>query len=195
MPLLAAVLLSMPVGAVAQQAPPDHNSMMSQLTDAQRAQIMPIMQDGMQRSRSIMGAAHEREMAALSAEHRARVQAVLDQLPAPPPRPAAGQGPPPRNGPGMHGDGGHFRAAGQQIDAVLTPAETQAVIAVGQDARTQLKAVQDDMHNKISPILTDAQRQTMDQMKQNRGMRPHTDDAGMYLLMGARAAMGAERQP
>ena len=57
---------------------------------------------------------------ALSADHRARVQAIIDQV-----------------------NGGSLdrRSAAQQIDAVLTPSETQAVLAQQAKMREEMHAV------------------------------------------------------
>lgn len=168
------------------------------LTSDQRQKIGPIMRSTMTQMRSIMDDAHNRELAALSADHRAKVQQITAQasaamqraMPAMPPGPNTGLpgGPP-------HRDMGQISALRQQhqqyigqIDAVLTPSESQAVLAIGNDAHSKVTSLHESAINQIKPLLTADQAKTLDQipMRGHFGMgKNRTPDAGAYLLMGA----------
>jgi hypothetical protein len=86
----------------------------------------------------------------LSADHRAKVQALIDQV-------QSGSLDP--------------RDASTQIDAVLSPAETQAVLAEAQKMR-------DAMHQAFSPPGG-----STDQPPHRDGMMNRKPDAGRFLLM------------
>jgi len=175
------------------------------LTPDQRQKIQPIMKSSFDQMRSIVQDAHGREMAALSADHRAKVQQIIDQakaaMPSEMPSHMPPGGPngasPPHNGP-MSAIRAQHRQFISQIDAVLTPGESQAVDAIGRDARTKVVALHQSAINQIKPLLNADQAKTLDQMPMRGHMgvgRNHAEDAGGYLLMGAMAHMRPEMHP
>lgn len=191
--------------AAAPEGPPGPHGFAGRLnlTPDQRQKIGPIMRSTMTQSRSIAEDAHNREMAALSADHRAKVQQLIDQArtsmqrmmpPMPPPGPNAGPHP------GM-GKFGAFRQQHEklvsQIDAILSPSEKQSVIAIGNDAHSKMTALHDSAMNQVKPLLTADQAKMLDEMKTHRGAMEsnRTPDAGRYLLMGAMGHMRPEMHP
>ena len=173
------------------------------LTADQRQKIEPIMRQTKTQMRSIAEDAHNREIAALSADHRAKVQQVIDQgraamlrmMPAMPPKPPGAE---------PHPDMGKFGAIREQhqklilqIDAILSPSEKQAVIAIGNDAHSKMTALHESTMNQVKPLLNADQAKMLDQMKSRHvGMEAsRTPDAGAYLLMGAMGHMRPETHP
>ncbi|MBV9149810.1 MAG: hypothetical protein JO024_08085 [Candidatus Eremiobacteraeota bacterium] len=175
------------------------------LTADQRLKIEPIMRSTMTQMRSIVDDAHTREMAALSADHRTKVQQIIDQArsamqhmmpPMPPPGPNAEH---------PHPDMGKFGAIREQhqklisqIDAVLSPNEKQSIISIGNDAHSKMTALHTSAINQVKPLLNADQAKMLEQMP----MRGHfgmggnqTPDAGKYLLMGAMGHMRPEMHP
>ncbi len=175
------------------------------LTADQRQKIQPIMRSTMTQMRSITEDAHNREMAALSADHRAKVQQIIDQargsmqrmMPAMPPSGPNAQRP--------HPDMGKFGAMRaqheklvSQIDAILSPSEKQSVIAIGNDAHSKMTALHASAINQIKPLLNADQAKMFEQMPMRGrfGMGANqTPDAGKYLLMGAMGHMRPEMHP
>ena len=172
------------------------------LTPDQRQKIAPIMRSTMTQMRAINEDAHNREMAALSADHRAKVQQVIDQARASMPRmPIPPHGSNAAPNPGM----GKFGAMRQQheklvsqIDSILSPSEKQSVIAIGNDAHSKMTALHTSVLNQVKPLLNADQAKMIEQMPM-RGRfamgANHTPDAGKYLMMGAMGHMRPEMHP
>jgi hypothetical protein len=164
------------------------------LTPDQRQKIQPIMRSTMTQMRSIMDDAHNRELAALSSDHRTKVQQIITQASAAMQRAMPAMPPPGANVEPPHGKG-RFSALRQQhqqfisqIDAVLSPSESQAVLAIGNDAHSKATSLHQSAISQIKPLLSADQAKTLDQMpmRGHFGMgKEHTPDAGAYLLMGA----------
>jgi len=179
------------------------------LTADQRQKIEPIMRSTMTQMRSIGEDAHNRELAALSADHRAKVQQIIDQARSAMQAHMPPMVPPDANGGPPHRDMGQITAIRQQhqkiiaqIDSILSPSEKQAVISIGNDAHSKMTALHTSAINQIKPVLSADQAKMLDEMpmRGHIGMRAgRTPDAGAYLLMGAighmRPGMHPEMHP
>ena len=177
------------------------------LSSDQRQKIEPIMRSTMQQARSIGEDAHNRELAALSADHRVKVQQLIDQARSSMQRMMPPMPPPGADAERPHPDMGKFgeiRAAHQkliaQIDAILSPNEKQQVIAIGNEARSKMMALHTSAMNQVKGLLNADQAKMLEQMPMHGrfGMGPganKTPDAGKYLLMGAMGHMRPEMHP
>ena len=171
------------------------------LTPAQRQQIEPILRDGERRMRELRGQASAAALGALSPDHRSRVQQIAAdanrQIRAAwssrQPSTDASASPQPRRG-AMRGEITSIvaKSAGE-IDALLTPQESQAVLTQRQTFESERDTILASTASQMRPLLTGDQQQKLDtwsaKMK-GHAARVQQADAGRFLLMAAAPPRG-----
>jgi len=153
--------------------PPGHHDRMAsdlKLTDAQRAAIDKLKEQGRAEFARVHTETHRRLIAQLSPGHRDLLATVAGNL--------------------ATGSIASYRDAAKQLDDALTEQEKQNIVRVEQTFRKQMSDAMQSQHAKFDAVLTPEQRATLaaHRPQQPPGMRPggerrnHTPDAGMTLL-------------
>jgi|GEM_PF-4043451 len=191
--LVIATFSAAPVlaGAVAEaQAEPPHGQAgivrALDLTPQERQQAQPILRSSSQQLRALEDQTRTTVFEALSPDHRQQVQQIVAQARQELQAARQSQGSARQVKPILDKDA-------RQIDAILTPQESQAVLAQRANAESQARNIISSTVRQLRPILTSDQQQKLDawssKMQQREG-REGQPDAGRFLLM---VAMHGER--
>lgn len=158
------------------------------LTPQQQQQAAPIVHDAMVQLGTLHRQASDAALNALSADHRTQVEQIAartrDQLRAL--RPS--QPPAPEQRASMRQQIAPIVQRGaRQIDALLTPQESQAVLAQRRQVTDRARAIVASGVQQLRPILTSDQQQKLDtwSAKMKTREEQHPADAGRFLLMVA----------
>lgn len=123
------------------------------LTDAQKQQIQPILQDFRTQQQARMQSYRSQFEALLTAEQRAQLEQFKAQ------RQQAGA---------QKGERGQGRGDGPFQKLNLTDAQKQQMQALRQQAQTERQAAFQNLVTQVNPILTEAQRTQLQQLLQER---------------------------
>ncbi|HVA38334.1 MAG TPA: hypothetical protein VNJ51_12070 [Candidatus Dormibacteraeota bacterium] len=195
--LVVAVFSAAPVlaGVAAEQGGGHHPAFFLRvlhLTPQERQQAMPILRDGRQKLHALDLQTRDAALGALSADHRQRVDAIAAQVrqqlhslrgsaPAGP-----SQNPRERWSAMRANVKPIFDQGAQQIDALLTPDESKAVLAKRESMTSQERQIAASTSQQLRPILTAEQQQKLDALSSKmaaRAERRGPGDAGRFLLI------------
>ncbi|TAM56543.1 hypothetical protein EPN52_13345 [bacterium] len=158
------------------------------LTPQERQQAEPILRDTARRMHELHSRTSAAALAALSPDHRSRVREIAagahQQLRA---------HPEPQHGLTRSEIAPIFTKSAGEIDALLTPQESQAVLAQRQEFEAGHDAIWAETVAQLRPLLSGEQQQKLDawsaKVKEHEAQR-HQPDAGRFLLMAAAPPKG-----
>jgi hypothetical protein len=166
---LALAALVSPVAALADQPAPPAGGPPS-LSPAQRQQLMTTMQSFAQQEQALQTQARSQILGSLIAAHRTALANIVGQL-------AIAANPNPQ-------------AAAQQLDALLSTGEKQAVLTAHANLETQQKALREKLRTAIESELPARPDGDQHQWKGDRQRRTApAPDAGRILLATAAEAI------
>jgi len=152
--IFAVAVISLPLGAVAGEAPAPMPPMPpppgmgmafdfdgQNLTPAQQQQIHQIMDQTHQQMQQLMSQARSRVLGSITPAHRQLLAQIVGNLAIAPN--------PDRD------------AATKQLNAALSPGEAQAVLSTHQAAMQQMTSIMQSTHQRMEAVLTSQQRSAM----------------------------------
>lgn len=149
--MFAVAVISLPLGAAAGEAPapmpPPPGMGMAfdfdgqNLTPAQEQQIHQIMDQTHQQMQQLMSQARSRVLGSITPAHRQLLAQIVGNL-AISPNP-------------------DWDAATKQLNASLSPGESQAVLSTHQAAMQQMMSIMQSTHQRMEAVLTSQQRSAM----------------------------------
>jgi Spy/CpxP family protein refolding chaperone len=181
--VLAAAILSVPLGLVASEAAGrgDHGMMLMDfqalnLTTQQQQAMDQIMTQSRQQMEQLQQQGRLRILGALSPAHRALLAQIVGSL-ATAPNPDEG-------------------AAIHQLDAALSPGEAQNILSLHQSLMQQMHGLMESSHNAMLNVLTDQQKSQLQSSGSGDHMWMGRDAGGPPGPPGAQIQGGGPmRQP